>query len=148
MNCRKLQRADKALADLRRDYSTFLISAQRAYEALNDLGPEGFGSEEPVVLLILNRVASHFNVSVTALLSRARPQHLADARHMAFLLCRELSRMTYQRIGAVFHRDHGAVIHGEQHARQLIGQDAEYAQAYETLKTKLAMSIAALPAAA
>lgn len=146
--CTKLQKADKALAALRRDYSTFLVSAQRAYEAMHDLGPDGFGSDEPVVVLILNRVSDHFEVSMTALLSPARPQHLADARHMAMLLMRELSRMTYQRIGAIFHRDHGAVIHGERHARQLINQDAAYSTSYDALKTKLAMSIAALPAAA
>ena len=60
---------------------------------------------------IVKYVCATYNVTEFAIHSRARPQNLAWARHVAIYLCRRLTPEPATSIGKFFGRDDGTVSH-------------------------------------
>ena len=60
---------------------------------------------------IASGVAALTGISVAELRGQSKEQHIADARHYAFWLCRE-NKMSYSFIGKYFNRDHSTVMYG------------------------------------
>ena len=56
-----------------------------------------------------------------AIVSGSRKQHIAEVRWMAVWLLRELTSLSFQSIGDLFHRDHSTIMYGVkvEAARQL-----------------------------
>ncbi len=89
---------------------------------LKDLIPEG--SETTITAgMIMNEVASYFDVSVDDLSGQSRTHVLVTARQMAMYLCRELTELSLPKIGQAFGgRDHTTVMHADRKIRQLLGE--------------------------
>ena len=71
-------------------------------------------NENPTVIdinKIQEKVAQHYNVTITDLIGKSRTQNIAMARHVACYLARELTEMSLPAIGKSFGgRDHSTVI--------------------------------------
>ncbi len=79
-----------------------LLHAQLAEESLaRDIRPE----------TIQQTVANHFNVTLTDMVGKCRARHVADPRMVAMYLCRKLTSLSSNEIGAVFGRTHANVLH-------------------------------------
>ena len=62
---------------------------------------------------ILRTVCDHFEVKVSDIISRRRPQALSFARHVAMYFLREMTEQSLSEIGtALGGRDHTTVLHG------------------------------------
>lgn len=63
---------------------------------------------------LLREVALHYGYSPEDLVGRCRSQRLADARHVAMTLAKEILRLNLEDVGQLFGgRDHGTVIHAQ-----------------------------------
>ena len=60
---------------------------------------------------ILDKCAQHFNLRRRDLLSKRRNKKVADARHIAMFLCRELTHASFPAIGDLFNCHHSSVLH-------------------------------------
>jgi chromosomal replication initiator protein len=61
---------------------------------------------------ILAKVAGTFRVSIEAIKSKKKSQHIAFARQVAMYMIRENTKLSTVAIGEFLHRDHSTVIHG------------------------------------
>lgn len=138
MNRSKQKAAVSALEKMRRDYSTFLFSAQAALEAIEALDPQHHATDHPHVRAIIEEVCEVYGVMLSTLLSPARHEEIAEARHLAMLLCREFTNQNTTALGRAFHRDHGSISHGSKHARELIATEPGFRGRYERIRATLA----------
>lgn len=67
---------------------------------------------------IVNRVSAHAQVPVSDLYSRSRSPKVAQARHLAIYVARELLGLSTTELGRAFGRDHTTVIHSIRATRQ------------------------------
>ncbi|MEA4944442.1 MAG: chromosomal replication initiator protein DnaA [Propionicimonas sp.] len=89
---------------------------------LKDLIPEG-AEATITATMIMNAVASYFDVSVDDLSGQSRTHVLVTARQMAMYLCRELTDLSLPQIGKAFGgRDHTTVMHGVRKMSQLLAE--------------------------
>jgi chromosomal replication initiator protein len=71
-------------------------------------------------LTVITVVADHFGLTVEELCGHGRSQGLVRARHIAMYLCRELTGLSWNGIGALFdHRDHTTVMSAHRRIVQL-----------------------------
>jgi chromosomal replication initiator protein len=63
---------------------------------------------------IRHLVMTAFHVNELQLSGRTRTLKVAQARQVAFYLTRELTDLTYPKIGELYKRDHSTVIHAHQ----------------------------------
>ena len=83
-------------------------------------------------------VADHYSLSLDILRSKVRTKQVAHARQMAMFVCREHTRASLNQIGGRFGgRDHTTVHHAWQKIRDMISQDTEIREEYETILTRL-----------
>ena len=61
--------------------------------------------------VIIAMTAAHYGRTVEQLLSRERHQPLAEQRQVAMYLCRQITGLSYLRIGPAFSRDHSTIRH-------------------------------------
>lgn len=62
-------------------------------------------------------------ISPGVLISRDRRTIIAETRFMIMLLLRKYTRASSQQVGKIFRLDHGAILHGERRALELIDCD-------------------------
>ncbi len=66
----------------------------------------------PRITKIQETICEAFDLSIAAMVTKARPRHLAHPRQIAMALCRELTHYSLEEIGRCFGgRDHGTVLH-------------------------------------
>jgi chromosomal replication initiator protein len=75
---------------------------------------------------IQRAVADTFGVSVEDLVGPGRPQSIAEPRQIAMYLCRRMTRLSLQAIGASFARNHATVVHACKAVRAACATDPEY----------------------
>lgn len=63
------------------------------------------------VAAVIQAVCKEWRISVEDLFSPGRPKRVTDPRQAAMHLMREHLFMAFERVGAVFGKDHGTVIH-------------------------------------
>lgn len=87
---------------------------------------------------IQKKVAAHYELRHSDMLSRRRPAHIAVPRQVAMYLSRELTKHSLQEIGEAFGgRDHGTVIHACKQVDNLVDQDDQIRHAVEYLRAQL-----------
>ena len=87
---------------------------------------------------IQKRVADHFQLRLSDMVSRRRPANIANARQVAMYLSRLLTRHSLQEIGEAFGgRDHGTVIHACRTVENLMEQEDSVRSNVEYLKAQL-----------
>ncbi|MBX3746737.1 MAG: chromosomal replication initiator protein DnaA [Verrucomicrobiae bacterium] len=88
-----------------------ILTVDRLRDLLRDvLGEEGRASL--TIDVIIKRVADHYDLRVSDILGRRRPDHIAFPRQVAMFLARTLTESSLSTIGGAFGgRDHGTVLH-------------------------------------
>ncbi|MGQ9557915.1 MAG: chromosomal replication initiator protein DnaA [Desulfurispora sp.] len=87
------------------------ITVELAEKVLKDVLPQK--KVRPITgQLILKAVAEHFNLKAEELRSKRRSRNVAFPRQIGMYLCRELTDLSYPKIGELFGgRDHTTVLH-------------------------------------
>ena len=76
-------------------------------------------------------VCERFDLTQNDLLSCRRTVHIAKARHLGYLLARELTRTTFMEIAMRFNRDHSSVLSGIARMKVRIAKDPAMAAEYQ-----------------
>lgn len=87
------------------------VTVERLRDLLRDVLSEE-GRASLTIEVIIKRVADHYDLRVSDLLGRRRPDHIAFPRQVAMYLARTLTESSLSTIGDAFGgRDHGTVLH-------------------------------------
>ncbi len=87
---------------------------------------------------ILTTVSKHYRVDETEILGVSRKAHIAQARHVAIYITREILNDSWKQIGARFgNKDHTSMMHGYKKVRTLINQNREMNNAVQSLMNDL-----------
>jgi chromosomal replication initiator protein len=75
---------------------------------------------------ILNSVSKHYRVEGEEIIGISRKAHIAQARHVAIYITREILGDSWKQIGALFgNKDHTSMMHGYKKVRQMMNQSRE-----------------------
>lgn len=111
------------------------LTSEIAETALSNLLPQ---RSRLTLDQIVEEVAHHFGVEVTALQGRSRSQAVARPRQIAMYLIREETGASLPQIGAVLGgRDHTTVLYGCERIADLIEEDVELRREVITLRQRL-----------
>ena len=77
-------------------------------------------------MTVVQAVSSVTGIKREHILGKRRLRRYADARQMAMFLTRQSTKLTVQRIGELFDRDHSTVIHATNSVKNLIGISDDY----------------------
>lgn len=86
---------------------------------------------------IKTAVANYYQIDEQALANEGRTKNIAEARQMAYLLCRALTPCSTTEIGAAFARDHTTVVKGMEQVRKRINSQSIVREQYEDIKVML-----------
>ncbi len=87
------------------------ITVELARNILDEMGAT-VQSKQITYEAINEATAAYFKIKPDELFTKKRTQSIANARHIAMYLCRELIDLSYPRIGEIYGgRDHSTVIH-------------------------------------
>ena len=112
------------------------ITLDMAQEVLQDLVPEENRLITPDN--ILSATATAYTLTTRELIGPSRKQPLARYRQIAMYLCRELTDLSFPKIGAQFGgRDHTTVIHAVDKIKGLMQSDKQVFDEVTTLTQKL-----------
>lgn len=106
-----------------------------AEEIIQDI----LGEEKTITLeAIQKKVAEHFDLRLSDLTSKKRPQTIAFPRQLAMYLSRELTRHSLQEIGEAFGgRDHTTVLHAYKTVESILEKDFKIKKTISFLKQKI-----------
>ena len=90
------------------------------------------------IAVIQKRVAEHYDLRLSDMTSKRRPEHIAFPRQIAMYLCRQLTDSSLSTIGEAFGgRDHGTVLHACRQVKDRMEVDASVRQAVNYLEDQL-----------
>jgi hypothetical protein len=84
---------------------------------------------------LIASTAQVFAISAPRLYGRQRAYKVADARAAAMYLCRTLTKLTWEELGEIFHRDHTSIIHGARCAKVRMQGDLAYRAKVDAVAT-------------
>ena len=114
-----------------------VIDEAFAMECFKD-NPIVHSNEEITPAKIKKAVCSYYNITKKQIESKSRTSAIANARHIAIYLCRELLDMPFQKIGNEFGgRDHSTVMASYDKMNKLLKTKDEYKKAVDEIKQKL-----------
>ena len=87
-------------------------------------------SKKPAMQIVVRAVCREFQVGEEILFGRARHPEAIDARHAAFALLRRRLCLSSTQVGRFFGRDHGTILSGVVHARDLAESDPAFARKF------------------
>ncbi len=85
------------------------ITMETAKNCINEL----LGGAEPInvtVDKIFNAIESKYDINKAELTGKSRVKEIAQARHVAIYLIREITEMSFPNIGKIFSRDHATIM--------------------------------------
>lgn len=113
------------------------VNLDRVRELLRDVLSEE-GRASLTIDVIMKRVADHFDLRVSDLLGRRRPDHIAFPRQVAMYLARTLTESSLSMIGDAFGgRDHGTVLHACRAVSDRMETDAQVRKTVHQLDREL-----------
>ena len=86
---------------------------------------------------IIDTAASEFGLSPALLTSQTRKKNIAEPRHIAMYLARQLTDNSLYTIGLAFNRDYSTAIHSIKRVEQLMESDPVYRTRIEKLRANL-----------
>lgn len=100
---------------------------------------EAIGRQTPALAVapIAAAVGAAFGVTCDELVARRRDQHVALARQVAIYLIRELTGVSFARIGGYFGRDHSTAIHSHARIARRVADEAHFRILIGELKASL-----------
>ncbi len=87
------------------------VEPARLDDILSDLVGSGASSGFVGLEEIKQTVAEHFDIEVNVINGKKRTKRVAEARHIAMFLIREMTDLSLMDVAASFGKDHGTVIH-------------------------------------
>ena len=133
-NVRELEGALKRL-EVYASLSGTPVSVDLARHAL-----EHQKNDSPTLQRICDEVCAEFGLRFQDLAGRRRTAHVATARQVAMLLCREETDVSLGRIGEVLGRDHSTVVYALGAIERRLGRDVEVRRAVEAVRSRLRAS--------
>jgi len=133
-NVRELEGALKRL-EVYASLSGTPVSVDLARHAL-----EHQKNDSPTLQRICDEVCAEFGLRFQDLAGRRRTAHVATARQVAMLLCREETDLPLGRIGEVLGRDHSTVVYALGAIERRLGRDVEVRRAVEAVRSRLRAS--------
>ncbi|MEL6707627.1 MAG: helix-turn-helix domain-containing protein [Pseudomonadota bacterium] len=104
-------------------------------------GPVAQWKPETAHRLVLDHVATAFEVSLEDLWARSRKRHLVLPRQIAALILHERHLLSVGQIGKLLQRDHTTIFHSLRRARERIGKDPALAEKVRALRSKRCMTM-------
>jgi chromosomal replication initiator protein len=86
---------------------------------------------------IIDATAAEFGIPAAQLTSQTRRKNVAEPRHAAMYLARQLTDNSLHTIGLAFGRDYSTVIHSVKRAEQMLETDTAFGACVETLRLRL-----------
>lgn len=113
------------------------LSLQSAEEALRDvISPDK--QHEVTPSYIINVVADHFGVKVEDILSKKRNAEITLPRQIAMYLCREMTDISLNEIGAALgNKDHTTIMYGRDKIAEDIKKSPDLASKVEIIRKKI-----------
>jgi chromosomal replication initiator protein len=113
------------------------VSVSTVEEQLRELLHEE-GRQTLTIEVIQRRVAEHFDIRLSDMTSRRRPENIAFPRQVAMFLARQLTESSLSVIGDAFGgRDHGTVLHACRLVKDRMEVDADVRQRVNYLEKQL-----------
>ena len=81
-------------------------------------------------------VAEHYGVSPSEMLGRSRLKTVAEARSVAYALCRDITRASFPEIGDVFGRDHSTAVQVVQELAKRAMKDEQLARSIAVCRAR------------
>lgn len=91
----------------------------------------------PTLQVVVRTICREFNVGEKTLFGRERHPQAVDARHAAFAILRRRLHLSSTQVGRFFGRDHGTVLSGVAHARDLAESDPAFARKFSRVVFQL-----------
>lgn len=96
----------------------------------------------PLTCEVVQRtVAEHFEIKLSELMSKRRPQSVAIPRQIAMYLCRRMTNQSFPEIASAFDKTHAAVLHAYKVVNSRLDVDPVLRRAVEEISTKLGQKI-------
>ena len=87
---------------------------------------------------IIEIVAEHFNISTEKMISKARSSDIARPRQIAMYLCKDMTNIQLESIGALLGgRDHSTIIHGIKKITEDYEKNENTRNLIDTIKKKI-----------
>jgi chromosomal replication initiator protein len=86
---------------------------------------------------IIDATATEFGIPAAQLTSQTRRKNVAEPRHAAMYLARQLTDNSLHTIGLAFGRDYSTVIHSVKRAEQMLEADPVFGASLESLRLRL-----------
>ncbi len=103
-------------------------------------------SDAPLRMEQIQRaVADHYDLRMSDMVSKRRPQSVAHPRMVAMYLCRELTEHSYPEIAAAFQKNHATVVHAHRTVQSRMDSDATLKRTVQSLHTRLTQPPRAAP---
>ncbi len=93
---------------------------------------------------IIAAVCKRTEVEERQLFGSSRRKSIAEARSLAYLLVRELTRLSFPEMGRLFKRDHTTIIPGVRRAARKIQYDRWMRELYEAVRTEVSDPVSEL----
>ncbi|MBN1291872.1 MAG: chromosomal replication initiator protein DnaA [Candidatus Latescibacteria bacterium] len=108
------------------------MSLEMAYDVLGDTIRKT--SRIITIEYIQKLVAQHFSLPVNLITGTSRRKEVAEARHIAIYLCKQLTSSSLKTIGLNFSgRDHSTVIHSTQKIEKKLQSDSSFSKLIQSL---------------
>ena len=118
-------------------YNPPIIDEEFAMEAFKN-NPQIQSNDEITPAKIKKVVCNYYNITKKQIESKSRTADIANARHIAVYLCRELLDMPFKKIGGEFGgRDHSTIMASYEKMSKMIDKKESYQKAIYQIKEKL-----------
>jgi chromosomal replication initiation ATPase DnaA len=93
---------------------------------------------------IIAAVCARMEVEERQLFGSSRRKSIAEARSLAYLLVRELTRLSFPEMGRLFKRDHTTILVGVKRAERKVQYDRWMRELYEYVRTEVSDPVSEL----
>ena len=107
------------------------------YLLRDTLDMEGDGAAPLSIDRIQKAVAEYFDIRLSDLVSKKRPQNIAMPRQVAMYLSRDLTHQSLPAIGNAFDRNHATVLHACRNITQKMNKDQQFRASIQQLSRQL-----------
>ena len=134
-NIRQLEGAIKKLGAIQ-----LLQGKEITMEVVQVCLSEFLGDAEPVsvtVEKIFSAITDRVGITKADMIGKRREKSVAEARHLAIYLIREMTEMSFPNIGKLFDRDHSTILTSYQKIVRKVATDSSFALEIGELKRSI-----------
>lgn len=105
----------------------------------------GWADSEEALKAVARVVCEYYNLQFEAVSRKSRTESIAIPRMIIFYLARRLTNLTFEKIGGLFGKDHGTVIHGNRRIRERVETEPKFKKIVEELEANCIAILAQKP---